>query len=343
MNRNPLDNFKVSIPDLKFVGEDLQRPECILAERDGTLWSADARGGVVKIRPDGTQQIITQESDSKFSQTVDLASRFTQGTLPNGLAFAENGDILIANFGKDLLEVMTRKGKTRTLYDSIDGKPIGKVNFVLRDSKKRIWITISTKIKNWIEAVKPGVADGYIAVIDEEGLRVAADGFSFTNEIRFDAKEEYLYIVETTGRRISRMRVHPDGTLTDREIFGPHDLGSGGFPDGIAFDSYGNLWGTLIYGEKIFALTPEGEPKILFDDGNPEAIARLDKNFFAGKYSMDDMIACQSSVAPWMASITFGGPDLKTVYVGTLKGNRIPYFKSPVAGLPMVHWYDKYA
>jgi gluconolactonase len=56
---------------------------------------------------------------------------------------------------------------------------------------------------------------------------------------------------------------------------------------------------------------------------------------------MDDMIACQSSVAPWMASITFGGPDLKTVYVGTLKGNRIPYFRSPVAGLPMVHWNEK--
>lgn len=343
MGRNPLDNLEVSIRDLKFIGEDLQRPECILAERDGTLWAADARGGVVRIHPDGRQQIITQESDSRFSQTADLASRFTQGTLPNGLAFAGNGDILIANFGKDLLEVMTRDGKTRTLCDSIDGKPIGKVNFVLRDSKNRIWITISTKIKNWIDAIKPGISDGYIAVVEEEGIRVAAEGFSFTNEIRFDAKEKYLYVVETVGRRISRMSVHPDGTLTDREVFGPRDLGPGGFPDGIAFDSYGNLWGTLIYGEKIFALTPEGELRILFDDGNPEAIARLDKNFFAGKYSMDDMIACQSRVAPWMASITFGGSDLKTVYVGTLKGNRIPYFRSPVAGLPMVHWHDEYA
>jgi gluconolactonase len=64
------------------------------------------------------------------------------------------------------------------------------------------------------------------------------------------------YIVETAGRRISRTRVHPDGILSDREIFGPPDLGPSGYPDGIAFDSYGNLWGTLIYGEKIFALTP---------------------------------------------------------------------------------------
>jgi gluconolactonase len=336
MSKNPIDDFKVSKSDLKFIGKDLQRPECILAERDGTLWAADARGGVVKILPDGKQEIITQSRDDRFSQVSNLESRFTQGTLPNGLAFAENGDFLIANFGKDLLEVMTRDGKTKTLYDNIDGEEIGKVNFVLRDSKNRIWLTISTKVKNWVEAFNPNISDGYIAVVDQDGIRVAAEGFKFTNEIRFDAKEEYLYIVETNGRRISRMKSHSDGTLSDRETFGPSDLG--GFPDGIAFDNYGNLWGTLIYAEKIFALTPKGELRIIFDDGNPEAIKQLDNHFFTGKVVIEDMIACESSVAPWMASITFGGQDLKTVYVGTLKGTTIPYFRSPVAGLPMVHW-----
>ncbi|MEE9459366.1 MAG: SMP-30/gluconolactonase/LRE family protein [Candidatus Bathyarchaeia archaeon] len=336
MSKNPVDDFIVLKSDLKFIGKDLQRPECILAERDGTLWAADARGGVVKILHDGKQEIITQSHDDRFSQASNLESRFTQGTLPNGLAFAENGDFLIANFGKDLLEVMTRDGKTKTLHDNIDGEEIGKVNFVLRDSKNRIWLTISTKVKNWVEAFNPNTSDGYIAVVDQDGIRVVAEGFKFTNEIRFDAKEEYLYIVETNGRRISRMRSHPDGTLSDREIFGPSDLG--GFPDGIAFDSYGNLWGTLIYAEKIFALTSEGELRIILDDGNPEAIDKLDRHFFTGKVQIDDMIACESSVAPWMASITFGGQDLKTVYVGTLKGTTIPYFTSPVAGLPMVHW-----
>jgi gluconolactonase len=170
-----------------------------LAEPDGTLWVADARGGVVKISPDRTQTIITQIFDPRFSQASDLASRFTQGTLPNGLAFAESGDILISNFGTDLLEVMTREGKTKTLYDNIDGKPIGKVNFVLRDSKNRIWLTISTKTINWIEAFKPDTADGAIALVDKKGIRIVADGFHFTNEIRFDSVEEHLYIAETVG------------------------------------------------------------------------------------------------------------------------------------------------
>jgi len=68
-----------------------------------------------------------------------------QRYLPSGLAFADNGDILIANYGTDLLEQMSRSGETVTLHDNIDGKPMGKVNFLLRDSKNRIWITISTR------------------------------------------------------------------------------------------------------------------------------------------------------------------------------------------------------
>lgn len=57
---NPLDGFTIDPAAITYVGAGLQRPECILAERDGSLWSADARGGVVHIRPDGTQQLITQ-------------------------------------------------------------------------------------------------------------------------------------------------------------------------------------------------------------------------------------------------------------------------------------------
>ena len=90
---------------------------------------------------------------------------------------------------------MSRDGQTRLLYDAIDGEPIGKVNFVLRDSQNRIWLTVSTRIKNWMKAISHNISDGYIALADENGLRIVADGFKFTNEIRLDAKEEYLYIV----------------------------------------------------------------------------------------------------------------------------------------------------
>ncbi|HMN20872.1 MAG TPA: SMP-30/gluconolactonase/LRE family protein [Ottowia sp.] len=344
MPDNPLRGFSVDRARIRTTGHDLQRPECILAEPDGTLWSADARGGVMHIAADGTQRFIGQRSDPRFgaataTSSADLEHKFTTGTLPNGLAFAANGDILISNFGTDRLEAMTRDGDSRVLVDRIDGQPIGKVNFVLRDSKDRIWITVSTRVNPWTQAAASRVQDGYVAVLERGALRVVADGFFFTNEIRLDAQEEWLYIVETTGPHISRMRVVESAggvALREREVFGPSHLG--GYPDGIAFDAFGNLWCTLVMVDQLIALTPEGERLLLLDDGNPAASRTLLDHMAAGTVTSEHMMAAHGTIAPWMASITFGGPDLRTVYVGSLMGTTIPYFRSPVAGLPMVHW-----
>jgi len=336
--RNPLIGWTLDRQSIVNVGHDLQRPECILAESDGTLWAADARGGVMRIDPSGRQTLISQSVDSHFDVASDAAGSLLRGTLPNGLAFAENGDILIANFGTDLLEVTTRAGVTRLLHREIDGLPMGKVNFVLRDSRNRIWITISTRVNPWSDAIRSGLADGYIALLDERGLRVVADGLSFTNEIRLDAAEAHLYVAETTGKRVRRFRVREDGTLIDQGLHGPKSLGTG-FIDGIAFDAYGNLWCTMIQSERLIAITPEGEVLTLLDDGNPQAVAQLESEFQSGRpVRFETMLACAGSIAPWLASITFGGNDLRTVYLGSLRGPTIPSFRSPVAGLPMVHW-----
>jgi sugar lactone lactonase YvrE len=336
-NVNPIDGFTVDPSSLRYIGQDLQRPECILAERDGSLWSADARGGVMHMRPDGSQRLISQQTDSSFAQAASDEARYVSGTLPNGLAFARNGDVVISNFGTDRLELMARDGSSRVLADSIDGAPIGKVNFVLRDSRDRLWLTISTRTKNWMRAMSPAIADGYIALYDEGCLRIVADGFRFTNEIRLDANEEWLYVVETCGRHICRLRVHDDGGLSGREIFGPSDHGA--FIDGIAFDAYGNLWGTHVMTDRIFAITPQGELRIILDDDRDSPAGRaLMAAFEQGTATPELMLACGGSIAPWFASVTFGGPDLRNVYIGSLRGTRIPYFRSPAAGLPMAHW-----
>jgi gluconolactonase len=340
---NPILDFGIERNRLNYLGCGLQRPECILAEPDGALWVADARGGVVRLGEDGSQKIVTQKISGQFQAASSDAFRFLQGTLPNGLAFDRNGDVLVANFGTDRLELMRRDGATRVLADAIDGVPIGKVNFVLRDSRDRIWITVSTKVTNWMRALRTDLADGYLARYEAGTIRIVADGFHFTNEIRFDAAEEWLYVVETTGGRISRLRIDDRGAVREREVFGPANLGKGAWPDGIAFDSYGNLWGTLVYSDKLFVLTPQGDLRILLDEGDPQKVDALEQAFFRNNVTEDVLFATGRGVAPWMASVTFGGPDLQTVYIGSLKGERIPYFRAPVAGLPMVHWNDRTA
>ena len=338
---NPVLDFEVDKSRLQFIGEGLQRPECILAEKNGTIWTADSRGGVVRLRHDGTQEIVTQKISGHFATADSEASRYLTGTLPNGLAFAENGDILISNFGTDRLEIMTRSGESRVLADSIDGEAIGKVNFVLRDSKGRIWITVSTRIKNWMHALRTDLPDGYIARYEDGKFHIVADGFRFTNEIRMDANEEWMYVVETTGGCITRLRVHEDGTLGEREVFGPSKLGKGAWPDGIAFDSVGNLWGTCVYSDKLFVLTPRGDMITLLDEGDPVKVEALERQFLAGAVTEDVLFATGRGIAPWMASVTFGGPDLQTIYIGSLRAQRVPYFRAPAPGLPMVHWNER--
>jgi gluconolactonase len=83
MRNDPLKGWQVDPKAIRYAGHDLQRPECILAERDGTLWSADARGGVMQIRPDGSQTLIAQP-DPHVDIIRDAGKSLLGGTLPIG-------------------------------------------------------------------------------------------------------------------------------------------------------------------------------------------------------------------------------------------------------------------
>ena len=73
---NPLKGWQVDKSAIRTIGRDLRRPECILAEHDGTLWAADARGGVMRINPDGTQALIAQSTDDHFDLRVNSEQTF---------------------------------------------------------------------------------------------------------------------------------------------------------------------------------------------------------------------------------------------------------------------------
>jgi gluconolactonase len=72
---------------------------------------------------------------------------------------------------------MTRDGTSRVLADRIDGQPIGKVNFVVRDSRDRLWVTMSTRIKNWMHALRTDLKNGYIVRVRSGQFRIVVDGF----------------------------------------------------------------------------------------------------------------------------------------------------------------------
>ena len=78
----PPGRFAISREEISYVGRDLSRPECILAERDGRLLIADKRGTFTVLFPDGSQEL-----------------RGSMGALPNGMALGSGGVLYVANIG----------------------------------------------------------------------------------------------------------------------------------------------------------------------------------------------------------------------------------------------------
>ena len=303
---NPILDFEIDRTALHYVGHDLQRPECILAEPRrrplGRRTPAAASSGSHRT---ASSRSSRSGAPAHFDRAGSEATRYLEGTLPNGLAFARNGDILISNFGTDCLEMMSRDGTSRVLADSIDGEPIGKVNFVLRDSRDRIWITVSTRVKNWMHALRTDLADGYLARYENGAFRIVADGFRFTNEIRFDANEEFLYVVETTGGCITRLRIDERGNAARaRDLRPVARWAKARGPTASRSTAYGNLWGTLVYSDKLFVLTPEGDLRVLLDEGDPAKVDALEQAFFRNR--RDRRCACSppagASRRGWRAS-----------------------------------------
>ena len=332
MTGNPIDGFTVDRDAITCLGRDLQRPECVLAERDGSLWSADARGGVMHIRPDGVQALITQSAATDFAAAASDEQRFTTGTLPNGLAFARNGDLVVSNFGTDRLELMTRRGDTRVLVDRIDGQRIGKVNFVLRDSRDRYWITVLTRTPNWMSAVRPDVADGFVALYDpsDGDIRVVADGFRFTNEIRFDAEERWLYVVETGGTCITRLK-GGTGWLAHQS----RDVRTGRSrrPDRRhRIRCLRQFVGNPCHERSGVCAHARGRTADLLDDAPVDASRRLMDAFYQGRATPELMLACSGTIAPWMASLTFFGKDLRQVAIGLLERHELADLHSAGSG-----------
>ena len=317
----PIEDFRLELSDLTYTGHDLVRPESIIAQPNGTLWVSDGRGGVTRIDPDGQQEFIGG-----------------LGGEPNGLAMMDDGSILVANIGTGTIQKLHPDGRAEEFLTEVDGVRLTSANYVFIDSKNRLWLAFSTRESHWWPAAAQPRSDGYIVLVDEKGARIVRDDIYFTNEVRLDANEEYLYVAETMMSRILRFRVQPDGSLTDKEVFGPDGLGVGAAVDGFTFDRDGNVWVTTVLRNGVGIITPDGDYHVVFEDANEEILSTFEDKLRTGTAQPTDMLATVGSTLQLVTSLTFGGSDLRTVYVGSLGMNRLPTFRSPVAGLPMRHW-----
>ena len=140
------------------------------------------------------------------------------------------------------------------------------------------------------------------------------------------------------ARRISRFPVRDDAGLGPRETVA--EFGPGTFPDGFEFDAEGGIWIASVVSNRLIRIAPDGSQNVVLEDSDPAVVGAVERKYAAGEPLLrPDIDAGRERVLGNLASVTFGGPDLQTVFLGSLFAPRIATFRSPVAGAPPPHWH----
>lgn len=311
---------------VRWTGHDLHRPECVLATASGSIYTADWRGGVAHLRPDGEQALY-------LAQPMD-----GEQLKPNGIALLRDGSFLLAHLGDERGGVfhLQRDGATAPWLLRVDGVDLPPSNFVVEDTAGRFWITVSTRLSPRSLGYRRSCSDGFIVLVDGKGARIVAEGLGYTNECLVDATGGWLYVNETFARRLTRFPIRQDGSLGERETAAV--FGAGTFPDGLAQDAQGAFWVTSIVSNRLIRVTPGGGQTIWLEDCDAEHVAWVEQAYASSNMGRPHLDRVESRVLRNISSLAFGGPDLRTGYLGCLLGNSIATIEMPVAGHPPVHW-----
>jgi len=296
------------------IAVGIDRPEDVVVGKDGRVFASDHQAAVAEIFPDGSFKRMGPK-----------------GGAPNGINMDAEGRIIIANFGiydrepGPLERFDPASGKHEVLLSEVGGKQLTSSNYPVIDSAGNIWCANSTHAETWPQALD-GRPDGFIFVLRPDGSSsIVADGLRFPNGMAMSADEQWLYCAETSGFDVMRFPVRPGGRLGAAERYGPVlgkaqaargepqvAAGELGYTDGVGLDAEGNLWVCLPAGNKVVAITPALEVVTVFEDPSGETINHP-------------------------TNVTWGGADLKDLYVGSIRADYVLTARSPVAGQPLVH------
>jgi sugar lactone lactonase YvrE len=307
------------------VGAGLNRPECILATRNGRLYTADWRGGVAVTEVDGESWLWAPENPEFMVK-------------PNGIALMPDNSALLAHLGDEAGGVyqLTADRALIPFCLEVDGRALPPTNYIHLDGTGRIWITISTRQVPRALGYTKDISDGFIVLVEGGKSRIVADGLGYTNECIVHPDGKHLYVNETFSKRLTRFDIQPNGDLTNRKLVA--EFGHGVFPDGLAFDAEGGMWITSIVSNRVIRLSSEGEQQVVIEDCDPDHLDWVEKAFQSGQMGRPHLDNIPSKTLKNVSSLAFGGSNLKTGYLGCLLDDCVYQFQAPVAGAIPVHW-----
>jgi gluconolactonase len=305
---------RIPLADCRKIGVGVQRPEDVVVGRDGRVWASDQQSACAQILPDGSLRRVGKA-----------------GGAPNGINMDGQGRILIANFEAGPVQRLdVEAGAVEVVCSAVAGRTLTASNYPILDRNGTIWCANSTFAHPWQHALD-GRADGILFRIRPDGrAELMAEGIQFANGLALDADESHIYVCQTTGCNVIRYRLHADGSIGAPQPYGPvlgtpfppatdadhlpapERMTAVGLTDGCGFDVEGNLWVTLVAANRIVAITPRGEVVPIVDDPHGELLRQP-------------------------TNVTWGGRDLRDLYIGSITNDYVVHARSPIPGLPLFH------
>jgi gluconolactonase len=295
------------------IAVGIDRPEDVVVGPDGRVFASDHQCAVAEILPDGSFQRLGPK-----------------GGAPNGINMDRQGRILIANFGiydreeGPLQRFDPRTGGHETLLAEVGGLRLTSANYPVMDEAGNIWCANSTHAETWPQALD-GRTDGFLFVLRRDGTsEVVATGLKFPNGLALSHDEDFLFCAQTSGADVMRFPILPGGKLGQGERYGPVlgrlqtageaaiDHNELGYTDGVGMDAEGNLWVCLPAANKVVAITPELKVVTVIHDPSGGTVNHP-------------------------TNVTWGGSDLKDLYIGSIRADYVLKARSPVAGQPLIH------
>ncbi len=199
---------------------------------------------------------ITATHVSRPCQTHTVFNTSTPAAvgIPAALAFGPDGCLYVTDEGRGAIVRVTPEGEQTDFISSFQGEPINGPNDLSFDSEGNLFFTdpYTSSLTNRIGAVY-----GYQWATGE--LHKIRDGMAFPNGIV--AREGRLYVAETWTNKVWAYDIVGPGRAENESEFctlPPLDVDGIHGPDGMAFDTDGNLYVATYRSGYVYVLDSAG-------------------------------------------------------------------------------------